>query len=77
MSGQQYFKISLLPTYYRFIKIIISETFGDFQTYIDQIYVMAQPKENSYIHELEVIDIERERKILSYFGHEISDNCHK
>lgn len=38
-SGRQFFNIQPLPPTYRIIKITITETFGDYETYLNQIYI--------------------------------------
>ena len=42
-NGKQFFDIKPLPPSYKFIKIIITETFGDYETYLNQVMLMAQP----------------------------------
>ena len=42
MSGRQNFSIDGLPAAYRFIRFVVTETHGEFGTYINQVYLMAQ-----------------------------------
>lgn len=41
-SGRQYFNVQPLPSTYRIIKLTITETFGDYETYLNQIFIQAQ-----------------------------------
>lgn len=41
-SGRQFFPIKPLPPAYRIVKLTITETFGDYETYLNQVYIEAQ-----------------------------------
>ena len=39
----QVFNIDPIPEEYRFIKLIINSTFGEYQTYLNQVMFLAEP----------------------------------
>lgn len=51
MSGKQFFDIQPLPATYRIMKFTITETFGDYETYINQIFIEAQ-LEDSHLNSM-------------------------
>jgi len=57
--------MSHLPSSYCIIKIIITETFGDFETYLNQIFLLASPEESHLPYELEIDDLDPSLKIQS------------
>lgn len=42
-KGHQYFNIRPLPPSYKIVKINITETFGDYETYLNQVILIAEP----------------------------------
>ena len=41
--GNQMFFVSNIPESQRIVKVVITETFGEYHTYLNQIMVMAEP----------------------------------
>lgn len=58
ISGKQYFDIQPLPPTYRIIKFTITETFGDYETYINQIYIEAQVEDSQLNSMMALKDLE-------------------
>lgn len=56
-SGKQVFDIAPLPASYRIIKVAIVETFGEYETYLNQIYLFAQQEEQLH-SDLAINDLE-------------------
>lgn len=56
-SGKQLFDITPLPASYRIIKVAIVETFGEYETYLNQIYLFAETDKPLH-SELAVNDLE-------------------
>ena len=42
-AGTQMFAIDSIPESFRIVKVIITETYGEFQTYLNQLCLLAEP----------------------------------
>ena len=56
--GKQLFNIHAIPASYRVIKIIISETFGDYETYLNQVFIMVKPLDSKNNSEMSINQLE-------------------
>ena len=72
-SGKQVFDITPLPASYRIIKVAIVETFGEYETYLNQIYLFAQIEEPMH-SDLAINDLESPSNSYSKYEKEHSSS---